>query len=130
MVGLNVQVTARGPVFDGSAKHAVDAFLDEAKQELAAQGLSEVQHNLDQSIKFPTPYYETQVTVERQRDDWVVHDRGIIYGPWLEGTGSRNQTTRFKGYTAFRRATAQLQSRAGQIVEHVLRKYLPRMGGS
>ena len=34
----------------------------------------------------------------------VVSDNGVVYGAWLEGTSSRNDTTRFKGYRSFRNA--------------------------
>lgn len=123
-----VQVRVSGPLFTGQATKAVTAFLDEAKFEVAAQALSQVQEIHDRSIRDPTPYYETQIMVERQRNDWVVHDRGIVYGPWLEGTSSRNQTTRFKGYHAFRDATRRVEKQAGRLVEHLLRRHLSRMG--
>jgi hypothetical protein len=58
----------------------------------------------------------------------VVQDGGVIYGPWLEGVGSRNRTTRFKGYFTFRRTTAQLNVRATPIAEELLHgKYLREM---
>lgn len=38
----------------------------------------------------------------------------IIYGPWLEGVGSRNASTRFKGYFMWRR-TAQAMDRSGML---------------
>ena len=40
-----------------------------------------------------------------------------VYGPWLEGTSSRNQTTRFKGYAAFRRTAQFMEERKGGIVQ-------------
>ena len=85
--------------------------------------------NLDTSIRHPTPYYETQINIRDQGDASVVNDRGIVYGPWLEGTGSRNRTTRFKGYASFRRATATLQGQVPRLVQVVLRRYLAKMGG-
>jgi hypothetical protein len=122
-----IDASARGPLFDGRAQAAVGAFLDEAKQEVGNQGLSDVHHNLNTSIRHPTPYYETQILVERQANDVVVHDRGIVYGPWLEGVGSRNRTTRFKGYFSFRRAKQGLEPKVPGIAERVLQRYLGRM---
>lgn len=124
----DVEINLSGPVFDGRAAHEVTAFLDEAKQDVGQQGYSNVMRNLNASIQHPTPYYETQIITERQANDVVVHDRGIIYGPWLEGIGSRNRTTRFKGYFSFRRATQQLRGQATGLAERLLReKYLRRM---
>jgi hypothetical protein len=51
----------------------------------------------------------------------------VIYGPWLEGVGSRNRTTRFKGYFTFRRTAQQLKSRSTAVANGVLRRYLSRM---
>ena len=123
----DIEVNLSGPVFDGRAAHEVRAFLDEAVHDVAAQGYSDVMHNLEGSIRHPTPYYETQITVDSAGSSRIINDRGIIYGPWLEGVGSRNKTTRFKGYFSFRRATQQLRGQATELAERVLEKYTRRM---
>ncbi len=124
---ITIDVSHHGPIFDGRAALAVTQCLDETLTEVGAQGLADVHHILDAHIKHPTPYYETQLISQRLAGDQVVHDRGIIYGPWLEGVGSRNQTTRFKGYHAFRIAKNNLVAKVPALAEHVLQKYLPRM---
>jgi hypothetical protein len=58
----------------------------------------------------------------------IVHDSNAIYGPWLEGTGSRNQTTRFKGYAMFRRTTQQLERESSGILQKRVQKSLGRLG--
>lgn len=126
---ITIEVTRQGPLFTGEAAVQVALFLDEAKREVAAQGLADVHQVLNENIKFPTPYYETQIISQRMATDQVVHDRGIVYGPWLEGVSTRNQTTRFKGYHAFRNAKNNLVGKWPPLAEHVLQKYLPRMGG-
>lgn len=121
-------ITVSGPLFNaGTTRRVVDGFLDEATREVANQGLANVQLLLDRSIRNPTPYYETQIVVQRMADSRVVHDRGIVYGPWLEGTGSRNRTTRFKGYASFRRATQQLQLQAPGLVDLVWARWRGRL---
>lgn len=122
-----VSVTFSGGLFAGHPDHVIDAFLDEATREVAGQGLADVHNILNQRIQHPTPYYETQVTVDQAHDGWVVHDRGVVYGPWLEGVSSRNQSTRFKGYHAFRQATQRLEQKAPQLAERLLPKYLGRL---
>jgi hypothetical protein len=121
---MTITVTVSGPIFDGRAEHAIREFLDDATHQIAGQALAEVHLILDRSIKHPTPYYETQVTSERAGQDMVVHDRGIVYGPWLEGVSQRNQTTRFKGYAAFRKATQEMERKAGPIAERILQQHL------
>ncbi len=123
----SITVEARGPLFDGRAEHEVKQFLDRAVYDVGSQGLANWQLNLDRSIKHPTPYYETQVTVQRAATDVVVHDRGIVYGPWLEGVGSRNRTTRFKGYFSLRKAVQELRRQIPGLLEHTLRPFLERM---
>jgi hypothetical protein len=121
-----VDVRVSGPVFDGRADAAVRDLCDEAERDIAAQAYAEVMTNLNQSIKNPTPYYETQITVTKTATGRVVHDRGIVYGPWLEtGAGRR---TRFKGYRSFARAAAAIETKAPAIVQRALRRALGRMG--
>lgn len=122
-----IDVTTTGPLFDGRTEQAIHDFLEEAKDVVAHQGLADVHFHLDQSIQHPTPYYETQITIDRQADDRVIHDRGIIYGPRLEGTGSRNITTRFKGYATFRLTTQELERKWPGLVEPILARYTGRM---
>lgn len=120
----DIVVTLRGPLATGAPQHVVRDILDEATWEVGAQGLADVHRILDQRIRHPTPYYETQVTVQRAARDVVVHDRGVIYGPWLEGVSSRNQTTRFKGYHAFREACQGLQGKVPALVEPIVGRHL------
>lgn len=121
-------VTLSGPLFDRRADAAVRDYTDAVKHRVGAAGLALWHTNLDTAIRNPTPYYETQLVKQERGDAVIVHDRGIVYGPWLEGVGSRNRTTRFKGYFSLRRAVSELRQVAPGIAELELRKYLPRMG--
>ncbi|MFI6304275.1 hypothetical protein ACIBCH_20585 [Amycolatopsis thailandensis] len=122
-------VTISGPFFDGRNPLIRRDLEDEGLNRVGGQGLADVHANLNTSIRNPTPYYETQITSERQGDTQVVHDRGVIYGPWLEGTGSRNQTTRFKGYASFRRAAQELEGQAGGILVPIVDRAVGRLNG-
>ena len=91
----------------------------------AKQGLSEVQMLMDMAFRFPTPYYETQVTWDRAAGGRVIHDRGVIYGAWLEGVGSRNfPVTRFKGYRHWRHTAQWLRETEGPKIND---RYLPAL---
>jgi hypothetical protein len=124
---LDVEIIMRGPVLDGSAPVQVDEWLEQAKDDVAARAYAQVMTNLDQSIKRPTPYYETQIIIQTLQTDRVVHDRGIVYGPWLEGVSSRNRTTRFKGYASFRRAKQDVGNQVPALLRPSLRNLLERL---
>lgn len=113
-----------GPLFTGRTAAQVTQFHDEALREISAQASADVHLVLNAKIKHPTPYYETQIITERAHNGYVVHDRGIVYGPWLEGVSGRNQTTRFKGYHAFRTAAHGLSAKVPHIVGPLLRRFL------
>jgi hypothetical protein len=122
-------VNAHGPIFDGRAELAVRDFIRAAEDEIAEEGAEDVRAELDVVLKHPTGYYRSHITDTRRGSRVTVNDSGVIYGHWLEGTGSRNYPkTRFKGYSTFRRTTQVLQAKAVPIAERVLPQYLRRMG--
>lgn len=123
----SVDVNLSGPIFDGRADAALRGFVDDAEAAVAAQAYSDVMTTLNASIKHPTPYYETQITVSKTAGGRVVHDRGIVYGPWLESGAGRR--TRFRGYHAFAKARAALEAHTPRIVQHTLTRWLRQMGG-
>jgi hypothetical protein len=122
-------VHVSGPIFDGRAQAALVDLQREIATDVAAQGYSNVMANLNASIKHPTPYYETQITVDDIPNGRRIHDRRVVYGPWLEGVGSRNApVTRFRGYFSFRRAAAKLQGQAQAIAENTVARFKGRFG--
>lgn len=122
-------VTISGPFFDARNPLIRREMKEEGLTRVGGQGLADVQTNLNLSIRNPTPYYETQITSERHGDEQIVHDRDIIYGPWLEGTGSRNATTRFKGYASFRRAAQELEGQVDGILVPVVDRAVRGLNG-
>lgn len=132
---IGVTVSLHGPVTEGHAMPIVDDYVRDAVWDVASQGLSNVSTVLNESIQHPTPYYETQTTLNWGASTGgisaIVHDRGIIYGPWLEGIGSRNfPKTTFKGYHAFEKGAIALNNgEALRVAEATLRLYMPRLRG-
>lgn len=120
-------VTLSGPIFDARAGEAMKDLQREGAERVGGQGLANVQTLLNASIRNPTPYYETQIAMEAGADTALVHDRGVIYGPWLEGVGSRNATTRFKGYHSFRLARQELESQVPALVEPLVAHCVERL---
>jgi hypothetical protein len=122
-----VTVTSSGPLFDGRAEKAIQDASDEWTKTLATLGASMVRTNLHAVLRHETPYYTTRVQAQPDPPGWKVTDQGVIYGHWLEGDGSRNRTTRFKGYTTFRRTVQQINARAVSVGQQVVARYLGRM---
>jgi hypothetical protein len=122
-----IDVDLHGPIFDARGPAAVQAMEDDVVRDVTQQAFANWMTNLNASIRNPTPYYETQVRQETRGDTGRVHDGGMIYGPWLEGTGERNRSTRFKGYASARRATQTTQAAAEGIAERAVRKSIRRL---
>ena len=120
-----VTVTVSGPWFEH--RELFGEMVEAMQYRVAAAALERVQFNLDRSIRYPTPYYETQIMMQAAVSDLVVHDRGIAYGNWLEGVSSRNQATSFKGYHSFRRAADEVERQAPQICEQVANHYVAKL---
>ena len=124
---MNEYVTTSGPIFDGRAVRASKDFIDDWEQEYSGKVEDAVQNRLSSVLKHPTGNYQRHIRTRQEGDGRTVDDSSIVYGPWLEGTSSRNQTTRFKGYSTFRR-TAQAMDRAAEAyADQMVRRYLSRM---
>ena len=142
-------VKLSGPVFDGRAQAALDAGCDAVRKQLAADAqkavlavfLSRIKHNTGKfehsitqtrtsrtySTRSGKKTYTMPVVVDDMATDIAVTTDIATYGPWLEGTGSRNDTTRFKGYNGFRLAAQELNKTAGTIADATFKPYAERM---
>jgi hypothetical protein len=126
----DIQVTTSGPVFDGRADTMVDTMLDEVLDEVGDYGQFEWQMKLEDSLRHPTGRYQARLNVTRAHLSRTVNDRQSVYGPWLEGTGSRNTpATRFAGYWSARRATAALKQKAKAIGQPAVDRGIERING-
>lgn len=123
----DVTIFETGPLFDGALAAALKQGIHEAQVAVAELGQREVRSRLRSVLRHPTGYYSSRVRAEVGASDPRVTDSRVIYGNWLEGTGSRNKTTRFKGYATFRKVTQRLNSGlAAPVVEQAIRA---RLGG-
>ncbi|MFI0236327.1 hypothetical protein [Streptomyces sp. NPDC016845] len=124
-MAVTIDVSSRGPIFDGRARAAANQYVDRLERDLAETGVELVREELHKVLKHPTGYYESRITVERGH---IVTDQGVVYGPWLAGLGSRNfPVTRFRGYQHWRRAVERLRARRQSVAERLLRRYVGRM---
>jgi hypothetical protein len=120
-VANNVYVTVEklGPTVEGMAEPLVKLMLEGALAEVASYTKFEVSMELIRVLQHPTGYYESKITADPVSAElWSINDSNVIYGPWLEGIGSRNSpVTRFKGYATFRRVQGRISQKAGSIVQ-------------
>jgi len=119
-------VIVNGPVFDGRADIALTQACRESERSIAILGASRMRSFLQTVLRKQTPYYRLQVEASPDHPGWKVWDQKVIYGPWLNGTGSRNKTTRFKGYFHVRVTAQWMQARAVAMCEAVFRTYASR----
>jgi hypothetical protein len=140
-------VRMSGPLFDGRAEAALQRALLHIRHDVAAEGQRLAGAAFTTSIRanrgrFVSKFTDTDTTrvyttvsghkaytmpVIVGQDETVVTNQTATYGPWLEGTGSRNHTTRFKGYNGMRRAAQALDQVAGAVADDAIRPYIKEM---
>jgi hypothetical protein len=123
------RVTTSGPFFDGRTQYAIWRAEDDMEREIAQWGMNKVHARLRRVLKNPTGYYQSHIQTQRVMDWTEINDGGrIVYGPWLEGVGSRNYpVTRFKGYRTFRLVAQRMNAQAGAFAEKILARRLVGM---
>lgn len=134
MPNMALSVDLHGPFFDNPKPETVQA-LENTIQEIVLLGEREltqmaqpspggVFHSREYAAThgyFQTGHYNRSIN-GRMVDSMhgVLSDSGVVYGPWLEGTGSRNQTTRFKGYSLWRKTRDKIDGMTqGIFQKHV-----------
>ncbi len=119
-----------GPWFDDAVfATALDRFSHDATADVADEGRRMVRTNLSRVLRHPTGYYESHIEWHRDGGDAVISDDYVIYGPWLEGVGSRNSpVTRFPGYFTFRRTQPQLAAAAEALCAPALARFTDEVG--
>jgi hypothetical protein len=137
MFGLTLEfdVHASGAVFDGEAEKAAADFTDHIREVLADVSVAGVLVRLAQVLRSNHGTYMSYTHKEVQGDMIVVTDRWIIYGPWLEGVGTRVgppgsgkwPLTRFMGYHTYRIVAQEVQLAAESIAYSELPPYLALM---
>jgi hypothetical protein len=128
---INIRTTSgtTGPFFNGQLAHQLHLVVAEAEEEIATAGADHLRHDLGAPpFKHPTGWYKSHITPKLLGPFWVIQDSGVVYGPWLAGTSSRNRTSRFKGYQHWRRAIAYVRRIAQPATDKVVARALRRAG--
>lgn len=142
MTTFEVRVDASGPIFAKTAP----AIVRRAAQRTIAALVELGESRLDLMLR-PRPagvylsvtearkgqasrgHYRRNLHTVVQDLRGVISDGGVIYGPWLEGVGSRNDTTRFKGYGAFRRVQTFLDQKRPDIARAHVQRLVSELNG-
>lgn len=140
-------VSVSGPLYDGRAEAALREGVTATRRKVADRGaaltraafgsmirrntgrflgsITVTDHSASYSSSSGHHSYTLSVAVPAETD--VVTTDLATYGPWLEGAGSRNNTTRFKGYHGFRIAGQELDGQAGPVADEAMVPYVERM---
>lgn len=124
---IDFHVHADGHLFTIMGPIIVADYVETAVDEVAQKGKDQVDRTLAIVIRHPTPIYQTRIQIERAGNDRIINDAGMIYGPWLEGVGTRNKTTRFKGYFTFRKTKQWLDVESDKIAQVVLIRFIKEL---
>lgn len=96
-------------------------------EKLAQEGFDRLHNYLRRVLQNPTGYYQSRVVIDRKTVNRALWDSGVLYGGWLEGIDPRNLTTRFRGYSAFRRVKQGLDQDAVRLAQPEVDKYVREM---
>jgi hypothetical protein len=128
-------VKVSGPIFDGVADHVIEKVLDETNRELGERGQTLIQtaaDAMDRSGRGGTGRAAAGVELQTRPGGyriWGAMRSGDVWWPWLEGSSSRNRSTRFKGYHTFRDTAKKLDDQAGDVLEKNLAAHMGELGG-
>jgi hypothetical protein len=118
-------VTYSGPFFDARYDEAMRRLIAQVEADIADHGRDIVRDALGTSIRVDGPGYAARHVATTTEGDRQIVDTNALYGPWLEGIGSRNAPrTRFPGYAAFRRSVQKVQERADAYAEPALARFV------
>lgn len=116
MFDLDVKMSESGPIFNGTAEPIIKHGCTEAEKAVAHDAEDMVRQRLGHVLKHPTGRYMSRIHSVARGLGHEVNDGHIVYGPWLEGVGSRNfPVTRFPGYATFRIVGQQVEGKAEKI---------------
>lgn len=115
----SIHVRLVGPTVEGYALPIVDDMLKGAIHEVADYAKFQVMITEEETFQNPTGYYTSKTTLTPLSPySYSLNDGGVIYGPWLEGIGSRNSpVTRFPGYHIYRKTKNSIAQRSKAIVD-------------
>lgn len=118
----------RGPFFQTNPVHIVQDHLDQMRVVVADLAETRVRTHLSTHQRIQTGFNVSHVQVRNISSSLTqVQQTNAVYGPWIEGTGSRNKTTRFKGYWTFRTIGTEMRGKVGTIIAPMVREMVAEL---
>jgi hypothetical protein len=109
-------VRSTGPLFDGRAVQMAKALEGDIVDVVSKIAAHEVARSFRSHVRKPSGHYESTIAVSRvETDTATVQGMNSWYGPWLTGTGSRNESSTFKGYPHFPEGTRRTNDKAARV---------------
>lgn len=129
-VGYHISFRSRvsGPISSGLIHKHVRDYEQDVAEALAEEAEDTWLDLLNSRLRHQRPYYTTQIDKKRLAwNRYKIHDNGVIYGHWLEGTGSKNSpVTIFPGYWSMRDTKVAMQGKRSAIAERILVQHQSR----
>ena len=132
-VEVNMTMQKKGAMFR-RPKHTVQDVTNKFVQFVAEKGEEELSTMLRPQPSgvykvnsTTTGHYRRNINTAFSSGKAIINDGKVVYGRWLEGVSSRNQTTRFKGYFSFRKTAHLLQKFVKQQAKPFARRYVQRL---
>ena len=140
---VNIKVQMKGPIFERQNR----SLPRKTVEKLGARVVEEGDLHLARMLrphpsgvylsiteagkgKASTGNYRRRINTRTRGLHGKISDGGTEYGPWLEGTSRRNQSTRFKGYHSFRKTTQWMNKvRVPQLLQKIFNDITKKLNG-
>jgi len=120
----------RGPFFTTDPTRIVQTHLEQMRLVVADTAEVGVRTHLSQHQRVQTGFNVGHVKNSNiSADVTQVKNTNAVYGPWIEGTGSRNKTTRFKGYRTFRIIGQEMRQRTPSLIAPHVKHMVSELNG-
>ena len=137
---IDVKVATQGPLFTRMAPDQMQKAVQSGIREIVQKGEQRLAEQLRPrpagvylSVaqagpgKASTGNYRRNISTEFKNMSAMIHDGNVVYGPWLEGISSRNDSSRFKGYGVYRKTASELQKLSRGIMDAHARHWAKKM---
>lgn len=130
-IKIDVAADVRGIVLEGKGGPIMREFFDKAKTLVAKTGEDELRQRAKTAPKHPKGRFAGAiVTKDFAKGRTIMADYPqTLYGPWLEGTSTRNTSTRFKGYRMFKLTRGRLRKNVGPLVQELFNEAVNKLRG-
>ena len=114
---MSSTVTMTGPIFSPNVETMTKETIKAIESDLVKAGIKDVREQLYPGHGKLTGDFRRSITGSKRHLNSSIYPKLWVIGLWLEGVGSRNATTSFKGYGIFAKASEELRGDSDDIAE-------------